>query len=210
MDMLITDGTPLVLGSGSPRRREILTSLGVPIAIVVGSVDETPRGSEDAATYLSRVVADKLGAAVAKLAQPENVPAVLVADTIVVVDGEILGKPRDERDAVTLLGRIVGRSHRVQTRYALLVGGALDGRRIERTVESCVTMRSASPEVVARYAATGEGLDKAGAYAAQGIGAFLVEKIEGSFTNVVGLPACEVARDLMELGLLPEFPRART
>jgi septum formation protein len=207
--MLITDGAPLVLGSGSPRRREILTSLGVPITVVVGSVDETVRASEDVSTYLARVVASKLAAAVAKLAQPAVVPAVLVADTIVVIDGEILGKPRDERDAVALLTRIVGRSHRVQTRYALLVGGSIDGPRVERTVESTVTMRAAGNDVVARYAATGEGLDKAGAYAAQGIGAFLVEKIEGSFTNVVGLPACEVARDLMELGLLLDFPQAR-
>jgi septum formation protein len=208
-DMFITDGAPLVLGSGSPRRREILSSLGIPIAVVVGAIDETVRASEDTASYLTRIVADKLGAAVAKLTGPADVPAVLVADTIVVVDGEILGKPRDEADAVALLTRIVGRSHRVQTRYALLVGGAIDGRRVERTVESIVTMRAARKDVVARYAATGEGLDKAGAYAAQGIGAFLVERIEGSFTNVVGLPACEIARDLMELGLLQDFPRAR-
>jgi septum formation protein len=206
--MFINDGAPLVLGSGSPRRREILSSLGIPIAVVVGAIDETVRASEDTASYLARIVADKLGAAVAKLTAPRDVPAVLVADTIVVVDGEILGKPRDEADAVTLLMRIVGRSHRVQTRYGLLVGASIDGRRVERTVESTVTMRAASKDVVARYAATGEGLDKAGAYAAQGIGAFLVERIDGSFTNVVGLPACEVARDLMELGLLQDFPRA--
>ncbi len=206
--MLISDEHPLVLGSGSPRRREILTALGVPIAVVVGSVDETPRGAEPTDAYLLRVVGDKLRAAVAKLSRPVDVPAVVVADTIVVVDGEILGKPRDGRDAVALLTRIVGRTHLVQTRYALLLGGAFDGHRVERTVESRVTMRAAGPDLVARYAATGEGLDKAGAYAAQGIGAFLVERIDGSFSNVVGLPACEVARDLMELGLLFEFPRA--
>lgn len=206
--MVITDGSPLVLGSGSPRRREILTSLGVPIVVVVGSVDETVRANEDPEAYLRRVVADKLLAAVAKLARAEDAPAVLVADTIVVVDGEILGKPRDERDAAVLLTRIVGRTHRVQTRYALLVGGGLEGQRVERTVESLVTMRAANADIVARYAATGEGLDKAGAYAAQGIGTFLVERIEGSFTNVVGLPAREVVGDLMELGLLRDFPRA--
>lgn len=206
--MLITDDAPLVLGSGSPRRREILTSLGVPISIVVGSVDETPRDGEDTRAYLSRVVLDKLGAAVEKLLEPSRVPSVIVADTIVVVDGEILGKPRDVQDAIALLGRIVGRTHVVQTRYAILRGGALDGERVERTMESRVTMRAASRDVVERYAATGEGLDKAGAYAAQGIGAFLIERIDGSFTNVVGLPACEVVRDLTELGLLRDFPRA--
>jgi septum formation protein len=206
--MVITETEPLVLGSGSPRRREILTGLGVPIVVVVGSVDETPRGAEPADAYLLRVVLDKLAAAVAKLEAPGRVPAVLVADTIVLVDGEILGKPRDVSDAARLLTRIVGRTHLVQTRYALLVGGALDGRRVERTVESRVTMRAADADLVVRYAATREGLDKAGAYAAQGIGTFLVEKIDGSFSNVVGLPACEVTRDLTELGLLLDFPRA--
>ncbi|HEX4336752.1 MAG TPA: Maf family nucleotide pyrophosphatase [Polyangiaceae bacterium] len=206
--MVISEAHPLVLGSGSPRRREILTGLGVPIVVVVGSVDETPHGAEDTDAYLLRVVRDKLAAAAAKLATPGDAPAIVVADTIVVVDGDILGKPRDEADAVVLLSRIVGRAHVVRTRYAIQVGGIAGGRLIERTVDTRVTMRAARPELVARYAATHEGLDKAGAYAAQGIGAFLVEKIDGSFSNVVGLPACEVVGDLVELGLLPGFPRA--
>jgi septum formation protein len=196
--MIITDEHPLILGSGSPRRREILSGLGIPLQIVVGSVDESPRPAEVVHDYLSRVVADKLAAALGKIPRADEVPAVLVADTIVVVDGEILGKPRDEDDAAAL----------VRTRYAIQGGRAPGGPLVERTVESLVTMRDAGPDVVARYAATGEGLDKAGAYAAQGIGAFLVEKIDGSFSNVVGLPACEVARDLVEMGLLEGFPRA--
>jgi septum formation protein len=206
--MSITDEHPLILGSGSPRRREILSALGIPLEVVVGSVDETPRASEAIDVYLARVVSDKLAAALARLPRRDEVPAVLVADTIVVLDGEILGKPRDELDAVALVSRLVGRTHVVHTRYAILGGDVLGGPLVERTVASLVTMRAAGPEVVARYAATGEGLDKAGAYAAQGIGAFLVEKIEGSFSNVVGLPACEVARDLVEMGLLEGFPRA--
>jgi septum formation protein len=206
--MVITDEHPLILGSGSPRRREILSGLGIPLRIVVGSVDETPRPAEAVHEYLSRVVADKLDAALGKLPRGDAVPAVLVADTIVVVDGEILGKPRDVGEAAQLVSRLVGRSHVVRTRYAIQEGRAPGGPRVERTVESLVTMRAAGSDVVARYAATGEGLDKAGAYAAQGIGAFLVEKIDGSFSNVVGLPACEVARDLVEMGLLEGFPRA--
>jgi septum formation protein len=207
--MRITEQRPLVLGSGSPRRREILAGLGVPLRVVIGSVDEAARTGESATAYIARVVRDKLQAALARLDDAANVPAVLVADTIVVVDGDILGKPRDEADAVALLSRIVGRSHVVQTRYALLSGGAPGGPSVERTVDSIVTMRAADRDTVARYAATGEGLDKAGAYAAQGIGTFLVERIDGSFSNVVGLPACEVVRDLVELGLLDEFPRSR-
>ena len=206
--MSITDEHPLILGSGSPRRREILSALGIPLEVVVGSVDETPRASEAIDEYLARVVRDKLAAALAKLPRRNEVPAVLVADTIVVLGSEILGKPQDELDAVALVTRLVGRTPVVHTRYAILGGGVLGAPLVERTVESLVTMRAAGPDVVARYAATGEGLDKAGAYAAQGIGAFLIEKIEGSFSNVVGLPACEVARDLVEMGLLEGFPRA--
>jgi len=206
--MVITEQRPLVLGSGSPRRREILSGLGIPLCVVVGSVDETPREGEPPPAYLDRIVREKLHAALGKVDEPSVVPAVLVADTIVVVDGDILGKPRDVAEAVTLLGRIVGRSHVVQTRYAILEGGMPGGRCVERTVDSVVTMRSAGSEAVARYAATGEGLDKAGGYAAQGIGTFLVERIEGSYSNVVGLPACEVVRDLTELGLLVDFPRS--
>jgi septum formation protein len=103
------------------------------------------------------------------------------------------------------VGRIVGRTHRVFTRYAITHADGTAPARA-RTVESAVTMRSASNEEVARYAATGEGLDKAGAYAAQGIGAFLIERIDGSYSNVIGLPICEVVVDLTSMGLLAAFP----
>jgi septum formation protein len=94
----------------------------------------------------------------------------------------------------------------VFTRYAVASADAPETRRVCRTVESKVTMRAASREELRRYAATGEGLDKAGAYAVQGIGSFLVERIDGSYSNVVGLPACELVSDLKSLGLLGEFP----
>ena len=200
---------PLVLGSASPRRREILESLGLAIRVVPGDADETRREVESATEYLERVVRDKLSDVVRRLPDPERVPGVVVADTIVVVDEDVLGKPRDEAEARALLSRIVGRTHVVRTRYAISVAPAIGVATVERTVESRVTMRAATPDVVARYAATGEGLDKAGAYAAQGIGAFLIERIEGSFSSVVGLPACEIVMDLVAAGLLAEFPRAR-
>jgi septum formation protein len=207
--MLASKSVPLVLGSASPRRRDILGGLGIPIRVLPGDIDETPRPSERAVDYLERIVKDKLDDVVRRLAAgggKEAVAGVLVADTIVVVDESILGKPRDVAEARQLLSLIVGRTHVVRTRYAIAVAPHLDRLAVARTVESQVTMRAADPGVVARYAATGEGLDKAGAYAGQGIGAFLVERIEGSFSNVVGLPACEVVLDLERLGIVQDYP----
>lgn len=206
--MTVSPSTPLVLGSASPRRRDILSSMGIPIVVVKGEVDEMRRGEERSGTYLERVVRDKLADVVGRLADRVTVPGVVVADTIVVLNDDILGKPRDIAEAAELVARLVGRSHLVRTRYALSVAPELTRPWIERTVESVVTMRSASDEEVRRYAETGEGLDKAGAYAAQGIGAFLIQRILGSFSNVVGLPACELVQDLEASGLLVGFPRA--
>jgi septum formation protein len=167
-------------------------------------VSETPYPGEAPDVYLRRIVRDKFAGVAAGL-RSEPRSGVLVADTIVVVDEQVLGKPRDATDAERLLRLIVGRTHVVKTRYAIARGAeALPA--IERSVETDVTMRRASAREIERYAASGEGLDKAGAYAAQGIGAFLIERISGSYTNVIGLPACEVVLDLQELGLLREFP----
>jgi len=206
--MAVSSSNPLVLGSASPRRREILAGLGVPIRVVSGEVDEATRAGELPDEYLSRVVLDKLTAVAARVGALADVPGILVADTIVVVDDDILGKPRDVQEAVALLTRIVGRTHVVKTRYAISSGPSPSARLVQRTVESSVTMRPASPDEVERYAATGEGLDKAGAYAAQGIGSFLISRIDGSFSNVVGLPACEVVLDLIDIGLVERYPRA--
>jgi septum formation protein len=204
--MVLSASAPLILGSASPRRRDILASLGIPFHVLHGSVDESAAPAEDPDRYVNRVVLDKLVAVSRMVREPERFSGLLVADTIVVLDGKILGKPTDVAHAVTLLSRIVGRDHRVLTRYALSISPDLTKLALARTVESVVTMRAASQQEVQAYAATGEGLDKAGAYAAQGIGAFLVSRIDGSFTNVVGLPACEVIEDLLTLGLLSRFP----
>jgi septum formation protein len=203
----MTAHLPLVLGSASPRRREILSSLGLRYRVVPGDADEARAKGESPHRYLERVVLAKLSSVASRVGAGEA-RAILVADTIVVVDGDILGKPVDAADARQLLGRIVGRAHIVYTRYAVSVAPELASPRVTRTVESAVTMRDASKDEIDRYVETGEGLDKAGAYAAQGIGTFLIERIDGSFSNVVGLPACELVQDLVASGVIEAFPRA--
>jgi septum formation protein len=204
--------SPFVLGSASPRRREILSQLGLSFRVIPGDVDESRRAGERPEDYLSRIARAKLADVAARPAS-EGAPGILVADTIVVLPGpagagDILGKPVDEADSERLLRRIVGRTHVVFTRYAISVAPELGAPIVERTVSTVVTMRAATDDEIGRYVATGEGLDKAGAYAAQGIGAFLVERIEGSFSNVVGLPASEVVSDLVNARLIGPFPRA--
>ncbi|MEO8904911.1 MAG: nucleoside triphosphate pyrophosphatase [Polyangiaceae bacterium] len=201
---MIGSGTPLVLGSASPRRKDILNGLGIPIRVEPADIPEHVLPGELPLDYVTRIVAEKLAAVAVRVSKPLS--AVLVADTVVVIDGAILGKPDGVTGAARLLERIVGRTHTVYTRYAISLADAPSVIRAARTVSTEVSLRAASADEIARYAASGEGLDKAGAYAAQGLGAFLIERIVGSYSNVVGLPACEVVLDLRELGLLEHFP----
>ncbi len=203
--MRISAAAPLVLGSGSPRRREILTGLGLELCVRPADVVEDVVEGESPGAYLARIVDDKL-AAVARGLDAVPYSGVLVADTIVVIDEQILGKPEDEAQAACLVGRLVGRTHEVFTRYAIAVAPEAHSAVCRRTVSSRVSMRAADTVEIIGYARTGEGLDKAGAYAVQGIGSFLVERIEGSYSNVIGLPACEVILDLRAAGLLERFP----
>jgi len=205
MPSAISASSPLVLGSASPRRRDILAGLGIPIRVAAANVPEVELPDEEPLAYLERVVSDKLRGSARAFSEGAG-SAVLVADTIVVYGGRILGKPTDVPDARSLLERLAGRTHRVYTRYAIARAEAPLEPVAQRTVESSVTLRAASAAELDGYARTGEGLDKAGAYAIQGVGAFLVERIEGSYTNVVGLPACEVVTDLLGTGLLDHFP----
>ena len=205
----------LLLGSGSPRRREILANLRVPFVVHVAAADETVREGEAAAPYLERVVLAKLEAVANVYAAGSTAPeevratsAVLVADTSVIDEGAILGKPADAGEAEAMIARLAGRTHEVWTRFAIgrvdAAGGA-DARVVRlahaETVITRVTFRALTPAGIRAYAESGEGLDKAGGYAVQGLGAGIVARIEGSYTNVVGLPACEVIVALEELGL---------
>lgn len=201
---MIDARTPLLLGSGSPRRREILASLGVPIRVAKAEVDETVLPGEGPEPYLVRVVAAKLAAASA-LPEVQGCAGILVADTSVIVDGATLGKPEDAAGARAMLRALSGRAHEVWTRFAV---GAVGERPavVAETVRTKVWFRPLEEAEIAAYADTGEGLDKAGAYAIQGVGAFAVERIEGSYSNVVGLPACEVVLALRRAGILGAFP----
>jgi septum formation protein len=193
------------LGSASPRRREILASLGLPFVVLVASVDEAVRKGETPDVYLARIVSAKLDAVGATAPRDR---AVLVADTSVLLDEEILGKPSDVHEAEGMIARLAGRTHEVHTRFA--IGQITDtGTGLVRvlhaeTVATRVTFRALSTAQARAYAESGEGLDKAGAYAVQGLGASLVATISGSYTNVVGLPACELVVALTRLGLIAE------
>jgi len=207
---MIDEAHPLVLGSASPRRREILATLGLPLRVVTASVDESTRPGEAPLAYLERVTAHKLEAiADALTARPleDATPgALLVADTTVILEGKILGKPADEAEARAMIAALSGREHQVHTRFA--IASPSEPRRAihAETVSSRVFFRALGDDEINAYAATGEGLDKAGAYAIQGIGAFAVARIEGSYSNIVGLPACEVIAALRDAGLLSRFP----
>lgn len=187
----------IVLASGSPRRRDLLKGLGWRFRVVVPQVDETPRLGESPVRLCSRLSAEK-----AASVQNLRVDAlVIAADTIVVVDGEILGKPSDKKESMEMLRRLQGRSHEVLTGIGLFWKGSMVSD-VERTV---VHFRALDDAAVAAYAETGEGMDKAGAYAIQGKGALLVSSIEGDYFNVVGLPLCKLGSVLEEMGL--DLPR---
>jgi septum formation protein len=205
--VVIDASHPLLLGSASPRRLRILETLGIPAVAIPARADETPREGEPARAYLERVVRDKLGS-VADRARSMATGGVLVADTLVLVDGEVLGKPRDAAEAGSMLRRLSGRAHEVWTRFALAGAAAPERALHEQTVRSGVEFRHLSGAEVEAYAASGEGLDKAGAYAVQGLGSFAVRAVHGSYTNVVGLPACELVEALVACGLLARFPPA--
>ena len=194
----------------------MLGSLGIPFVVLPADIVEDVLPGEAPLGYLERIASAKLAAVQARLERegppadaPAGVAGVLVADTTVVIDDSIVGKPADVAEAVVTLNRLVGRTHTVFTRYLLWACPSHDAAvrpPIARTVETKVSLRSASAREVHAYAASGEGLDKAGAYAAQGLGAFLVEAVSGSYTNVVGLPVCELVSDLLLGGLLEGFP----
>jgi septum formation protein len=193
----------LLLASASPRRRELLAQLGLELVVAPVDIDETPAPGERPADYVRRVAAAKCDAAVAAQARAAESLPVLAADTTVIVDAAILGKPASADDARGMLARLGARRHEVTTAYRI----RFKGRMVERAVTTIVSFRSLQPAELEAYVASGEWEGKAGGYAVQGIAGAFITDLRGSHTNVIGLPVAEVLADLLALEALPGYPR---
>lgn len=182
----------IVLASASPRRKELLQQIGVPFVVLVADIDETPLQGETPSDYVARLAVAKAR----QVAQQTDLP-VLAADTTVVLGGHILGKPESAKHWRQMLASMSGQQQEVMTAVALVTGDVVEFR----VVNTRVSFRCLSAAMIDAYIATGEGLDKAGGYGIQGMGAVLVSAIEGSYSNVVGLPLAEVSQLLEQAGL---------
>ncbi|WP_346806551.1 Maf-like protein [Enterobacter chuandaensis] len=189
--------TSLYLASGSPRRQELLTQLGVSFERIVTGIEEKRAEGESAQQYVSRLAREKAQAGVASV--PRDLP-VLGADTIVILNGEVLEKPRDAEHAERMLRKMSGQTHQVMTAVAL----ADSQNVLDCLVVTDVTFRVLTDDEIAAYIASGEPMDKAGAYGIQGLGGCFVRKINGSYHAVVGLPLVETYELLSNFNSLRE------
>ena len=183
----------LILASGSPRRRELLAHFGVPFTVIPAAGPEVaPAGlnAGETAMALSRAKA-------AEIAEDHPGSAVIGADTVVEVDARLLGKPHDEADAARMLRLLSGRDHSVYTGVTVMG----NGKTVSGVEQTKVFFRPVTDREIEAYIATGEPMDKAGAYGYQGLASLFVEKIEGDYFNVVGLPLCRLGQMLAELGV---------
>ena len=183
----------LTLASVSPRRRELLAQIGIAHVVSAADIDETPRPGEAPADYVVRMACAKARA----VRERSTELPVLAADTIVVIDGLILGKPRDRADGMAMLARLSGRSHQVLTAVALATAGGI----AFRVSTSEVRLRAVTPAECTAYWESGEPRDKAGGYAIQGRGALFIEHLSGSFSGVMGLPLYETGQLLAAAGV---------
>ena len=183
----------MILASGSPRRKELLGNMGFSgFTVLKPDFDEDAVTAPDPGGLVEALSAGKAEAAAREVSDPEAL--LLAADTVVVLDGAVLGKPRDEADAFRMLSALSGRTHRVYTGVTLRRGGeVLTGHEVSE-----VTFRSLTEEEIRNYIATKEPMDKAGAYGIQGFGALLVEGIRGDYFNVMGLPVCRLGTMLKQ------------
>lgn len=191
----------LILASGSPRRRDILQQLRVPFTVQASDVDETPEPDWTPLQVATSLAAKKADYVTEHTAGPRDL--VLGADTIVVIDNRVLGKPIDDADARGIVGMLAGRTHEVITAVALR---SKSGYRDDFHLVTRVTFRALDAASIARYVASGEGRDKAGSYAIQGLGAGIVEAIDGCYSNVVGLSAPRTLRALQQAGFVGQWP----
>ena len=186
----------MILASKSPRRSEMLTKLGLDFDVISSGVEESPIPGETPEKHVLRLAEAKaldIGSR-----HPDR--WIIAADTIVSIGGSILGKPKTESEAFKMLGRLSGQEHSVWTGFSVQHSGKRKDEH--RAVQTAVRMKVLSPGEMKWYVRTGEPFDKAGGYAIQGIGSFLIESIRGSYTNVVGLPLCELIETLTRLGAM--------
>ena len=216
----------LVLASQSPRRKELLERIGFTIRTIPADVDEATREGEIPMEYVKRLARQKVLAVVERLQtttsnladssqmnQGSGILAsqkdaltrwVVGADTVVVLEGELLGKPTDQDHAFDMLQRLSGREHKVITGFCIF--DLLKNKEGLQAVVSTVRFKRLARPEIEKYLGTGESLDKAGAYAVQGIGAYMIDSIQGSYTNVVGLPLCQMMEMLEEMGATDILP----
>jgi septum formation protein len=191
--MGITLSGRFILASASPRRSELLKRLGLEFEVIPGDIDETFRATETPQEHVLRLSGEK--ALVIAHRHPDA--WILGADTIVVIAGEVLGKPGSREEARTMLGKLSGREHEVFTGFSIVRQDR--GNRISEVVRSSVLFRDITDDEMAWYTATDEPYDKAGAYAVQGLSSRFIRKIDGSYTNVMGLPLDEVTEALRRI-----------
>ena len=186
----------IILASGSPRRQELLGRMGLrDLEILVPNIDERMDRQLAPGELVATISAEKARAAAALVQDPDAL--VIAADTVVALEGEVLGKPQDRADAVRMLGELSGRQHQVYTGFTVLQGDRL----VSRSECTQVFFRGLLQEEIQAYVDTGEPMDKAGAYGIQGVGALLVQGISGDYFNVVGLPVCALGRVLSDFGV---------
>ncbi|NQU63287.1 MAG: septum formation protein Maf [SAR324 cluster bacterium] len=191
--MMFKQNRKFILASGSPRRKQYFERYNLQFGILTSSIDESVQGGEDPVVYARRLAREK-GLSVA--GNLKNNEIVIAADTIVVIDNRILGKPKSQKDVLPMLLHLNGNSHLVITAYFIF--DCQSQLEIVRDVTSKVIFNKVSKNLLVAYAALEEPLDKAGAYSIQGIGTFLVQSIEGSYNNIVGLPIESLIQDLLD------------
>ena len=190
----------IILASASPRRKELLRQIGLIFEVVPSEIEEDVKDGEEPREHVLRLARLKAQ----EIARDQDSAVIIGADTIVVLGGEILGKPKDEEEAFAMLSQMSGRVHRVFTGFCVL--DASDGSEYSEAVESKVRFKHLTPEEIRGYIKTDEPMDKAGAYAVQGRGSYMIKEIQGSYTNVVGLPLCELVEVLSRVKVIDLFP----
>jgi septum formation protein len=185
----------IILASSSPRRRELLEKIGLRFKVDAGTFDESTCSGLD-----SHILAQKISLGKAQSVAGKYPDAIVIgADTFVIVGNVIMGKPDNEYEAREMLGNLSGRSHSVISGFSVIDTGS--NKAVSRSVETKVHIKPLTPEEIDAYVKTGEPLDKAGAYAIQGLGSVIVEGIEGDYYNVIGLPLCALTETLKEFGI---------